>query len=525
MWIFIWLQMMVQIVLAEPKRVVVLEFRGIGTQEVLLQRLSDQSRMAVLESLLGHGYELMTRENMMVILDDMGKDASCFEGSCEVDVARNVGADYVISGVIVFQNEQFDLTLKLHESNGGSVLWIANAFEPTVSDIKVQSYNLTLELLHKGLEVPVAPKKKTPTQIERARALDAVALRAKDAEKELLNQSNKSNKAAVAPPKAKMDDSISDDQSKKSSVAVEKAKTESKKTPPPSEYKTTPPKTVKRSQKPPPSTKQVEPEVHQPAPTTKSSVDLERGAGVPAVISGTGYRARLLPSGRFVMGCTQEQEKVCKSNEKPTHTVTLSKPFYIMDGEVNQELYQRIMGDSPSEYEGDKHPVETVSWYEAVEFANRLSAEEGLPKCYDISGDTVRWSNQSCRGWRLPTEAEWEYAARAYSDTRYAGGHSSGGVALYYDNSEEDTENTHQRPANRFGLHGMSGNVAEWVWDTMVDYSSASVTDPAPHDGTYRVYRGGGLNSKKTYLRVSARNGNRPHTRSEDVGFRLVRYP
>ena len=195
----------------------------------------------------------------------------------------------------------------------------------------------------------------------------------------------------------------------------------------------------------------------------------------------------------------------------------------MMETEVTQEFYQNLMGSNPSEYQNPKHPVETVSWIDAATFANKLSQSEGLSPCYSISGTTVTWSNHSCKGWRLPTEAEWEYAARAYSGTVYAGGNAAT-VALYYKNSNEDTEPVTQRAPNKFGLYGMSGNVAEWVWDGLGTYPSADQTDPVVN-GDHRVRRGGGLNSNVRFLRVSARDSAYPTTRAEDVGFRLVRFP
>ena len=133
MWIWVLIQLWVQVAFAETKRMVVLEFHNVGMSAEVMTQLSDQSRMAILDSLHRKGYELMTRENMMMILGDMGKDASCLEGSCEVEVARNVGADFVVSGNVFFRNEMFDITLKLHNSQTGSfsdVKTIVSGYQP-----------------------------------------------------------------------------------------------------------------------------------------------------------------------------------------------------------------------------------------------------------------------------------------------------------------------------------------------------------------------------------------------------------
>ena len=128
---------------------------------------------------------------------------------------------------------------------------------------------------------------------------------------------------------------------------------------------------------------------------------------------GEGYAAVLIPSGRFTMGCTSEQGDDCWYSEKPSHEVVLSRSYYMMETEVIQGLYKRITGESPSYFGscGNDCPVENVSWYDAVRFANKLSVKEGLEKCYEIDGFDVKWKDEDCSGWRLPTETEWEYAA------------------------------------------------------------------------------------------------------------------
>ena len=123
------------------------------------------------------------------------------------------------------------------------------------------------------------------------------------------------------------------------------------------------------------------------------------------------YSVVEIPAGTFMMGCTFEQEDDCGHLEKPAHQVTISKDFYLMENEVTQALYERVMGENPSEFKGLNRPVEQVSWYDAVKFCNKLSQIEGLDQCYTINGNDVSWSNKSCNGWRS-TEAEWEYAAR-----------------------------------------------------------------------------------------------------------------
>ena len=105
------------------------------------------------------------------------------------------------------------------------------------------------------------------------------------------------------------------------------------------------------------------------------------------------------------MGCTSGDSD-CSSNET-RHNVQLTRPFSLMKTEVTQALYQKVLGENPSEFKGDNRPVENVSWYDAVTFANKLSVMEGRETCYEINGTDVQWTNKDCKGWRLPTEAEW----------------------------------------------------------------------------------------------------------------------
>jgi len=189
-------------------------------------------------------------------------------------------------------------------------------------------------------------------------------------------------------------------------------------------------------------------------------------------------------------------------------------------------LYESVMGDNPSAFKGTEHPVEKVSWFDAVNFANKLSAQEGLEQCYQIDGDSVQWENKVCKGWRLPTEAEWEYAARGGQDFLYSGSNNSNEVAWSDWNAGDETHPVGRKKANGFGLYDMSGNVWEWCWDWYGDYSTENRSNPtgAP-TGSYRVARGGSWYSDPGFLRVSNRDGVDPTNRGKSQGFRLGRSP
>jgi sulfatase modifying factor 1 len=249
------------------------------------------------------------------------------------------------------------------------------------------------------------------------------------------------------------------------------------------------------------------------ANTTKEDVILKEGSDAPK-----GYI--LVEGGTFTMGSNDGG-----SDEKPTHRVTVSS-FYIGKTEVTQDLWASVMGNNPSNFEDDNIPVEKVSWNDIVDFCNKLSEKEGLKKAYSGSGNNIN-CDFSSNGYRLPTEAEWEFTARGGNRSKgyeYSGSNKIDEVAWYDKNSGNETHDVGTKQANELGLYDMSGNVWEWVWDWYGEYSSGSQTNPkGANSGSNRVLRGGSWYSVAGSSRVAGRDYDVPDIRSSNVGFRLVR--
>jgi len=226
--------------------------------------------------------------------------------------------------------------------------------------------------------------------------------------------------------------------------------------------------------------------------------------------------------GTFQMGSNNDNDY-----GKPVHTVTVSS-FSISKYEVTQKEWQEIMGTNPSFFKGDNLPVECVSWYDAIEYCNKRSLKEGLTPAYRGSGDNIT-CDCNANGYRLPTEAEWEFAAKGggkdYLTTQYSGSNSVDAVAWYYDNSEGRTHPVGTKVANSLGIYDMSGNVFEWCWDWMEIYSSSFQTDPrGSASGINRVFRGGSWNISVDFAGSARRFSTSPEGRlfRKEHGIRLV---
>ena len=246
-----------------------------------------------------------------------------------------------------------------------------------------------------------------------------------------------------------------------------------------------------------------------------------------------------IPPGEYVIGSPPD-EIGRTVREGPAHPVRLTRAFFIGTTEVTQRAWVRLFEDDPSFFAAQpRRPVERVTWYEAIAYANALSEVEGFAPCYVLENCNgvapgaglicadVAFEGTDCPGYRLPTEAEWEYAARAGSDSRYWFGDDEGRLTMsdrFTGNSDMRTHDVGQLAPNPWGLYDVHGNVWEWVHDVFGPYQDVIDTDPTgPADGPERVRRGGSFGALSQDARSAFRAPENPVTQAARGGFRLVR--
>jgi len=274
----------------------------------------------------------------------------------------------------------------------------------------------------------------------------------------------------------------------------------------------------------------------------KLTHELPKDDGQAPIKNSIGMTLKLIPAGEFFMGSADDAIEA-ENQEKPSHRVRISKPFYLGVCEVTQGQYEAVMGNNPSHFSAngggngrvagqstDDFPVENVSWLDAIQFSNKLSEKEGKQPFYQIDGKHIRVPDWNGQGYRLPTEAEWEYACRANASTptRFSFGDNALELGVYgwFDgNSDSRTHPVNQKRPNGFGLYDMHGNVWEWCWDWHLGeyYNQSSADNPTgPAGASDRVVRGGSWSREPRDCRSAYRNRGAPGHRDYFLGFRLA---
>jgi len=264
----------------------------------------------------------------------------------------------------------------------------------------------------------------------------------------------------------------------------------------PEDQPTTPAETASQKDQP------TAPEETVSSPETPNESDEPSAKAVVPVVNSIGMRFVPIQAGTFTMG-----------EDQKAHQVTLTQAFELGVYEVTQEQYEKVMGTNPSRFKGPQNPVENVSWNDAVEFCRKLSAMPAEKKAGYV--------------YRLPTEAEWEYACRAGTTTMYSFGDSEselGAYAWYARNSGKTTHPVGGKKPNPWGLYDMHGNVWEWCQDWHGAYPSGAVTDPTgAASGSRRVLRGGSFSIRSSSVRSAYRTSSQPGLRNSRYGFRPAR--
>jgi sulfatase modifying factor 1 len=230
--------------------------------------------------------------------------------------------------------------------------------------------------------------------------------------------------------------------------------------------------------------------------------------------------------GTFIFGCQESLDPKCSPNELPARNVDVDN-FYISRTEVTQEAFERVMGYNPAKFKGLNRPVETVNWLEAIKFCNRLSESEGLESVYTINGNSV-YADFSRNGYRLPTEFEWEYAAKGGKKSegyKFSGGNFLTSVAWCSKNSKKTTHEVAQLSPNELGLYDMTGNVWEWCWDEYRDMGEITY-DRALNQSQNKkkTLRGGSYIVDASLLRVTTRYKEAyEYLKQQNGGFRICR--
>jgi formylglycine-generating enzyme required for sulfatase activity len=511
---------------AASEKLAVLEFQGPPSD--LLSLLSDDVRAGALKATKGRDILVMTRENMLDLMDSNSDESKCLDDTCEVTIGRSLGADYVITGKLGQVEGVYILSLRLHETSQGKLVAtekVLDASGVALSESAQRAGRLLGGRIGSPASLPSGGGRLGSVDLASGGMGDIIELleSRRQLEKDYIQRMEKEKQEVIAPLqrqaseewlKVKAFASKRDEFGKKALEAYIQSYFDMHVELEGRTYLV------------------LVPEVDDAAKMLFGYVIEWKGAA--------SYPMIRVNAGEFEMGSSSGDV-----DERPVHKVKLTRDFYMGKNEVSQGLYRSVMGKNPSGFAkcGSTCPVENVSWCDAVLFSNRLSGVEGLepvyylPQGFGRGMDSKTCSQLSLQvrmnidstGYRLPTEAEWEYAAKGGKSQAFPGSVSVDAVSWYKGNSYGRSHPVQRKGSNGYELHDMSGNVWEWVWDWYngaynPTYSSVTAVDPlSTKPSSSRVQRGGGWKHEPSRLRIANRGSAPPGERSDDLGLRLAR--
>lgn len=392
--------------------------------------LTDLARDALARNLPLDHFTIMTRESILELLPEGTRLSDCLDASCEVEMGRTLGADYVVSGEVLLFAGEFRLILKVHHCNSAAFIGSEKAGGVSLKDLE-NTMAGTTELL-----------------AQRIKKHSGVGLFGVAA-------------PLAGEPVISLDDWI---------------------------------------------------------------IKPESGfiSGRPSSGKKTGMVR--ITAGEFLMGSPRYEEGRGKDEDR--HQVTLTQGFLMSATEVTQDQWYSVMGSTPSRTASGTLPVENITFSQCVEYCNALSKMEGLKPAYGFRNNKIFWNREST-GYRLPTEAEWEYSCRAGSQDRFTNGNNQAdlrAVAWFQNNSTGGTQSVGSRQPNEWGLYDMHGNVWEWCWNWSMAYPTRFAVDPeGPDEGYSRVIRGGAWDTSAEACRSANHNSAKLGFKAGVLGFRVVR--
>jgi formylglycine-generating enzyme required for sulfatase activity len=420
--------------------------------------LTDFVRKVAIDE-VGHEYDVMTKENIEVLLKAQGKTLEkCSEAACEVEYGQMLGADVVVTGRLVSAFSRITVTIKSHDTATGKLLGADDREARALDDLPDVGKAVSRSLI-------VGYVRKAPRP------------------------------GAALPPKA---------------------------APAPEPQPEPEPEDEPEGDLDPDAQEELEYEEGYPRLTAEDRDET--------------HGHLLIRGAKFLMGAASEPN--AEPDESPQHAVELTYAYWLAKTEVTQGHWRRLMVTNPSKYVscGDDCPVERVSWWDAIAYANALSSLDGHEKCYAPRGckgspgdgkyrcKAVTFVGLECEGYRLPTEAEWEYAARAGRTSTDFERWALDAVAWHKGNSGKRSHRVATRKASAWGLHDMLGSVWEWCHDWAGPYGRRKVRDPVgAARGTERIGRGGSFTNDHKIVRLTNREPDRPTKRYSNRGFRTAR--